>query len=301
MSRPRSQLSLSRKKPRNVSRPTQSFVDQLRAASRKASMTSNQPYDANPLRHIQATLAQEQNYIDMELSFGIRFLRWVIAFLLLPVCVVTTYTLISQFSNETLHRRLWVTQEFWYFTTGALLMCTWFFTGLMRTMFLYLYVLGHELTHAIFVFCHLGKVSGMKVSVHGGYIATNKSNILISLSPYFFPFWSMILLLVYGILSYCVKLPTYSDQVLYAMLGASWTFHLLWTLWMIPRDQPDLKENDTFFSLVIIYLANILILATMLCLSSRTLTFEHFTAAWWIHAEKMIRVIAEFFQHTAAV
>ena len=299
MSRSRSTLALSRKKSRNVSRPSQSFVDQLRAAGRRASMTANQPYDGSSMRHIQATLAQEQSFMDVELSFGIRFLRWVVGLLLLPICFITTYTLISQFSSETLHRRLWLTQEFWYFTTGSLLMSAWFFTGLMRTMFLYLYVLGHELTHAIFVFCHLGKVSDMKVSVHGGYIATNKSNLLISLSPYFFPFWSMVLLLLYGILSYCFKLPVYSDQVLYAMLGATWTFHLLWTLWMIPRDQPDLRENDTFFSLVIIYLANILILATMLCLSSRALTFEHFTAAWWIHAEQMFRVVAEFVNHTA--
>ena len=298
MSRPRSQLSLSRKKPRNVSRPSQSFVDQLRAAGRKASITANQPYDGDSHRHIRATLAQEQSYMEMELSFGLRFLRWVVALLLLPVCFVTTYTLISQFSNETIHRRMWVTREFWYFTTGALSMVTWFFSGLLQKMFLFLYVLGHELTHAIFVFCHLGKVSGMKVSVHGGYIATNKSNILISLSPYFFPFWSMVLLLLYGILGYCFKLPHYSDQILYALLGASWTFHLLWTLWMIPRDQPDLKENDTFFSLVIIYLANILILAAMLCFCSRSLTFPHFSAAWWIHAEQLYRFVSELVHPT---
>ena len=40
---------------------------------------------------------------------------------------------------------------------------------------------------------------------------------------------------------------------------------MLWTLWMIPRDQPDLKENGTFLSLVIIYLANLLLLVLLLC------------------------------------
>ena len=232
--------------------------------------------------------------MEVELSWGVRFLRWAVALLLLPICLVTTYTLISQFSDETLNRRLWVTAEFWYFTTGAAMMTGWFYTGLLRTMFLYLYVLGHELTHAIFVIFHLGKVSDMKVSVHGGYIATNKSNILISLSPYFFPFWSMMLLSLYGLIGLFTKLPPYSDQILFALLGATWMFHLLWTLWMIPRDQPDLKENDTFFSLVIIYLANILILSAMLCTSSRTLTFEHFSASWWIHAEQLFRWGAEF-------
>lgn len=300
MSRRRSTLALPQKKSRNVARPSESFVDQLRVAGKRASIAANQPYNSKPLRHIQATLAQETNFIDVELPLSTRFLRWVIALLLLPVCAITTYTLITQFSNETLHRRLWVTPEFWYFGTGALLMCGWFYTGLMRTMFLYLYVLGHELTHAIFVIFHLGKVSDMKVSVHGGYIATNKSNILISLSPYFFPFWSMALISIYGLLGLCIKLPPYSEPTLFALLGASWTFHLWWTLWMIPRDQPDLKENDTFFSLVIIYLANILILTTMLCLASRTLTFQHFSVSWWIHAEQMMRVVVEFINRNAA-
>ena len=40
---------------------------------------------------------------------------------------------------------------------------------------------------------------------------------------------------------------------------------MLWTLWMIPRDQPDLKENGTFLSLVVIYLANVLLLVALLC------------------------------------
>ena len=40
---------------------------------------------------------------------------------------------------------------------------------------------------------------------------------------------------------------------------------MLWTLWMIPRDQPDLRENGTFLSLVIIYLANLLLLVVLLC------------------------------------
>ena len=43
---------------------------------------------------------------------------------------------------------------------------------------------------------------------------------------------------------------------MYFLLGGGWLFHLLWTIWMIPQDQPDLQENGTFFSLVFIVLAN---------------------------------------------
>jgi hypothetical protein len=295
MSHTRHQPRILRKKPRNVTRPRQTFVEQLRAAGRRATVAANQPFDGGH-RHIRATLAQEREFAEMEMTIGPRLLRWLVALLLLPVCFVTTYTLISQFSHETLQRRLWVTREFWYFATGALLMGGWFFSGLLRQIFLWLYVLGHELTHALFVYCFLGKVSGFKVSVDGGYIATNKSNLLISLSPYFVPFWSLLILGVYGISGYCFTLPAYADQILYALLGASWTFHLLWTLWMIPRDQPDLKENDTFFSLVVIYLMNILLLTAMLCFCSRSLTYENYGAAWWIHAEHFLRMAMDYFQ-----
>jgi hypothetical protein len=45
---------------------------------------------------------------------------------------------------------------------------------------------------------------------------------------------------------------------------------MAWTLWMIPRDQPDLKENGTFLSLVIIYQANLVVLAALLCAAEET-------------------------------
>jgi hypothetical protein len=64
------------------------------------------------------------------------------------------------------------------------------------------------------------------------------------------------------------------------MMGATWSFHLFWTLWIIPRDQPDLQENGTFFSLALIYLANVLLLSSLLCLASPALTWRHFVYNW---------------------
>jgi hypothetical protein len=70
---------------------------------------------------------------------------------------------------------------------------------------------------------------------------------------------------------------------------------------MIPRDQPDLKENDTFFSLVIIYLANVLLLCGMLCLSAKSMTLHNFLASWWINAENFyhnsVEIIAPMLQN----
>ena len=153
-------------------------------------------------------------------------------------------------------------------------MAGWFFTRLLQRMFLYFYVLGHELTHAIFVYICGGKVGGMHVTADGGYIMTNKSNILIALSPYFVPFWSMIILAVSSLLELFTDIP-YHSEALYMLIGASWVFHLLWTLWMIPRDQPDLQENGVFFSLIVVSLANVVIISVMLCIAPGNLTWHH--------------------------
>ena len=111
-------------------------------------------------------------------------------------------------------------------------------------------------------------------------MVTNKTNFLVALSPYFVPFWSLILLLIAWPISVFVTFPFQREVFLYLM-GGSWLFHFLWTLWMIPRDQPDLKENGTFFSIIVIYLANVVILSAMLCLAMRGDAFYSFAYRWW--------------------
>ncbi len=287
MSRRRKRMEIPKSKSRNKQRDSTGFMDHIREANRRASISANRPLEGRSLRHVQASLAETQEYDDATINGWSRLLRWILALMLLPLCYVTSATFMGQFSNEALHKGFWHSKEFWFFTIGALWMSGWFFTGLARRFFLFLYVLGHELTHALFVYLHLGWVSDFKATADGGYIATNKTNILISLSPYFFPFWSIALLGIYGIIQLCTTMPPYAEDILLGLTGATWTFHILWTLWMIPRDQPDLKENDTFFSLVIIYLANITLLSVMLCFAAETLTWHAFFASWCINAENL--------------
>jgi hypothetical protein len=47
---------------------------------------------------------------------------------------------------------------------------------------------------------------------------------------------------------------------------------------MIPKNQTDLTDQGTFFSLVVIYLMNLLLLSVMLILASQQITFESFGA-----------------------
>lgn len=238
------------------------------SANRRAHDRANRRMGLRQTRSIHAAIAEihEDEGLDY-CSIWRKICRSLAALALLPVCWITSWTLLVRFSHATLEQGFWQAPSFWYFSIGALFMVGWFWSGLAKSFFLYLYVLGHELTHAVFVKLCLGRVTNIHVSLEGGYITTNKTNWVIALSPYFVPFWSVIIAIFYAVARFGFDIADSWDLAFYGLMGASWTFHFLWTLWMIPRDQPDLRQNGTFLSLVIIYLANLLVLAALLCLA----------------------------------
>ena len=244
-------------------------------ADARARATVNRPSNRRAQKSVRAAIA---GTIELDETPGmvLRMGRWLLGILLLPLCGVTSWTFFSQFSDVALRLEFWRTSAFWYFATGGLLMTGWFATGLLKNVFLYLYVLGHELTHIVFIWLFRGKVSDWGVSVDGGYVTTDKSNIVIALAPYFVPLWAALVVGIYAAVGYFVELPDAAMKSLFGLLGFFWAFHLLWTLWMIPRDQPDLRENGTFLSLTIIYLANLLILVALMCLASDDMSFRGF-------------------------
>ena len=203
-----------------------------------------------------------------------RWVKWVVAIFLLPMCAILTQTFFTIFARETLVQRLWAAQEFWFFSLGALL---WLiaFIGLPRPILLY--VFGHELTHAFWVWLMGGRVSRFHVGREGGHVVTDRTNFWIALAPYFFPIYSILAIAIYGALSLFYNVQPYG-RLLYAVIGATWAFHLTFTCWMIPKNQTDLRDHGTFFSLVVIYLLNLTLLSVMLILASPHITFASFGA-----------------------
>ncbi len=198
-----------------------------------------------------------------------RWVKFVIALFLVPICGILTQTFFTAFARATVAQRLWSAEEFWFFSLGAVLWLIAFF-GLSRPIVLY--VFGHELTHAIWVWMMGGRVSKFSVTRDGGHIVTNRSNWLIALAPYFFPLYSILVIAVYGILSLFMDVHPYT-RLLYGLIGATWAFHFTFTCWMIPKNQTDLTEHGTFFSLAVIYLIILLLLWVMLVVAARLVTF----------------------------
>ena len=201
-----------------------------------------------------------------------RWVKFVVALFLLPLCAVISETFFTVFARATITHRLWAGEEFWFFSLGALLWLIAFF-GLPRPMLLY--VFGHELTHALWVWLMGGRVTRFRVGREGGHIVTDRNNFWIALAPYFFPIYSLLVIGVYGGLGLFVNVQPYG-RLLYALVGASWAFHFCFTCWMIPKKQSDLTDHGTFFSLVVIYLMNLILLSAMLVLASRQITFAGF-------------------------
>ena len=201
-----------------------------------------------------------------------RWVKAVAGLFLLPVAGIWTQTFFSCIGRETLAHGFWATEEFWFFTLGAILWTIAFF-GLPRPVLIY--VFGHELTHAIWVWLMGGRVSQFKVASDGGHIVTDRHNFLIALAPYFYPIYSILLVMIYGFASMAWDLSPY-HRWFFALLGGTWAFHISFTLWMIPKGQTDLSYHGTFFSLVVIYLMNLLVLTVLLVIASPHVTFQGF-------------------------
>ena len=139
-----------------------------------------------------------------------------------------------------------------------------------------------------------GRVSRFRVSREGGHVITSKANFWIALAPYFFPIYSILAIGIYGVLSAFLNVQPYG-RLLYAVIGATWAFHFTFTCWMIPKNQTDLSDQGRFFSLVMIYLMNLLLLSVMLVLASPQITFASFSTDLLANLGNFVQWIVEYF------
>lgn len=125
------------------------------------------------------------------------------------------------------------------------------------------YVLGHELTHALWGLVFGAVPSKLRVSAAGGSVNLTKSNMLITLAPYFFPFYTFLVIVVALITSAFIRplpwLPLWMFTV-----GFTWAFHALFTLETLSQRQPDVKLYGRIFSWVFIFLANVVLVLVFL-------------------------------------
>ena len=132
------------------------------------------------------------------------------------------------------------------------------------------YVLGHELTHAIWGLLFGAVPSRLRISESGGSVNLTKSNMLITLAPYFFPFYTFVVVIA-AIVTYAFVRPLPWLPLWMFMVGFTWAFHVLFTIETLAQRQPDVKLYGRIFSWVFIFLANVvLVLAFLAAVTSLT-------------------------------
>lgn len=125
------------------------------------------------------------------------------------------------------------------------------------------YVFGHELTHALWGLFFGARPSDVRVSASGGSVKLSKSNVFITLAPYFFPFYTFLVVLV-ALIVYAFWKPLPFLPLWLFLVGFTWAFHVLFTLETLTRRQPDVKEYGRLFSWTFIFLANVLLILVWL-------------------------------------
>lgn len=135
----------------------------------------------------------------------------------------------------------------------------WLVIYLLLPRPMWIYVFGHELTHAAWTWMMGGQVKKLKVRSSGGHVIVTKSNFLVALAPYFFPLYTMLVSLAWGMGHLIWDWRSYTVW-LHLLLGVTYAFHLTLTGHILRSSQPDITENGYLFSFVVIFLGNAVIL-----------------------------------------
>jgi hypothetical protein len=123
---------------------------------------------------------------------------------------------------------------------------------------LFLYVMGHELTHALAAWVQGGEADHLHVSTKGGAVKVTRSNALVSLAPYFFPLYTFGVVLLYFVVD-----RRFLPGVFF-LLGFTLAFHLALTAFSLREHQSDLAEVGWFFAFPLIAGVNCLVVAFVL-------------------------------------
>jgi hypothetical protein len=180
-----------------------------------------------------------------------KWCKTIIAVLLLPVCAGGASALWMVLCHAGGADTTWVP-----FLSGA---ACWVVVYCLLPKPMWMYVLGHELTHVVWVWLFGGKVKKFKASANGGHVIVNKSNFAIALAPYFFPLYAVLVMLVFLAGHWLWNWQHYLVWF-HLLLGAAYAFHLTLTWHILKHSQSDISEQGYLFSSVIIFLGNIAVL-----------------------------------------
>ncbi len=200
-----------------------------------------------------------------------KWIKLVVALLLLPLCVGAGMALARVVRASGQADTIWVAA-----LSGA---ACWLVIYLLLPKPMWIYVLGHELTHALWTWLFGGRVTKFKASGQGGHVVVTKNNFVIALAPYFFPLYAMLVVAVFAVGEWLWGWQRYVVWF-HLLLGAAYAFHVTLTWHILKSQQSDITEQGYLFSAVVIFLGNVGLLVVGIPLL--TATVDVITALrWW--------------------
>lgn len=196
----------------------------------------------------------------MNTSKSVKYLKLVAGILLLPCCVAITITFLRQL--DILGRGDGLLND-WRLPFFAMGFAIWLVVFYYLPKPTRVYVFGHELTHALWAKMMGAKVGSLRVGKNSGSVSVSKTNFLITLSPYFFPFYCVLFGVVFLAGDFFWGWFRYI-RILCFLLGLGWCFHLTFTITTLASRQSDVTQNGKVFSGVVIYWMNVLVLGLIL-------------------------------------
>ena len=202
-----------------------------------------------------------------------KWIKCLLALLLLPVAVAEAMTMTRVLAASGSADTTWIP-----LLAGF---ASWLVIFLLLPKPMWIYVFGHELTHALWTWLFGGSVKDMKISAEGGHVIVSKHNFLIVLAPYFFPLYAILVVLGYLLGDMFWDWQPYRVWF-HLALGAAYAFHLSLTWHVLQTLQSDITSQGWIFSGVIIFLGNLtwLLLGVPLIMGKPGLTQA---LDWWWH------------------
>src|SRR6266508_381746 len=180
-----------------------------------------------------------------------KWVKTIIAILLLPLCIGVTNALVMVLRASGGANTVWVPM-----LAGA---ACWLVILLLLPKPMWIYVFGHELTHALWAWLFGGRVKKFKATSQGGHVVITRCNFCITLAPYFVPLYVAVVVLIFT-LGHCLWGWARYLAWFHLLVGAAYAFHVTLTGHTLRTRQSDITQEGRLFSLVIIWLGNVTVL-----------------------------------------
>lgn len=116
------------------------------------------------------------------------------------------------------------------------------------------YVLLHELNHALWSALTGSQVTHFFVSRDGGHVDVERHSAIAALAPYYFSIPLAVLVMVHGLLLLAGWMHEWVRYTEYVCVGFIIGWHVITSVTVIRQEQDELKSEGLFFSFSLIYM-----------------------------------------------